>query len=496
MENKKNHVTKKRFVGFFLSVLVTSFIIFIFVISIFSPKDSEGEVDYIPNEIAIYGLIAGLLVLVLGSIYAWIILKKHVFYEEEDKLIIEKGLFFKRKIEIPYANIHTISIKRNFLDLILGISKIQIDTGTIANSMPEGNIPLSKNNALIIKDYIEKRKNNIVLEFPSLNQKQVYVNTEEENVFYQVKWYQLLLMGVIKQGYLAIVFFVTTFLVFIFNLSVLDPDPSNRVELSSAFLSFLLIIVSIGILLSVVQLFVFYGYKVTVKDQELEYQYGLLTKTIFKVNIKRINALYVKQSLLYRLFGYVSLSASIIGIGEPQDSNSKSGNESKYLLPIVKKEKALELMKICGYDYDIYNNVPYEKPQRFKKTNFMIIPLIFITIIYATSFIIANKEIGKLIYGFIALSISYLVVALGLYLRMKNHGYTIDDYLVARKGAFTVSAIIVKRNRVQMVRFTQTPVRILEKVGYIKIHYKEMLGVISLDSYAYDDYLKIANKIV
>ena len=148
----------------------------------------------------------------------------------------------------------------------------------------------------------------------------------------------------------------------------------------------------------------------------------------------KINALYLKQSIGYKLFGYYSLDASIIGIadGVQNSNNNQNETESRYILPIAKKEVVTEVLKLLNAEELI--NDEYIKPTRFRLFNFIYLPLILITIPLITLLIIFFNEALKFYIVTITTLIAYVLLVLALKLRLKNHGYNVGSNILLRKG--------------------------------------------------------------
>lgn len=494
--SNKYHVSKRKYISrVFLSLMFSLFSTIIYI-SLFFNKNSEGEMlDNQPFLTKLLLFVVMIATLILSLVLFWIIIRKQVFYDEDKNFNVESGLFFKRKISVPYENIHTIAIKRSLLDLIIGTSKVEIDTGTVASPLPEGNLLLDKKYALVLKEYLENKKSDYSLELPSPLQ---YVLKEQvkTDVLYNARKRDLLKMGLLKQGLL-----LTLLLVLIFSISVPQISYHTTTEVIENFEKelFYLILAIIGLSIFTILSFVlghlisFYNYKVSIKDGYLEYEYGLFSKTSFRVKISRINALYLKQSLGFRLFKYYSLEASIIGIGDYNQNSEDSTNESKYILPIAKKEQVEEILKLLSASELLEDN--YIKPTKYRKLTFLYLPLMFISLCYIGSLIIFRTYLFKFYLPFISSLMIYVLSIIGLVLRMNNHGVRVSDNINVRNGSFTVIKTLIKKKRIQTINYKQGPIQLLLGIGTINLKYKKLLGNFDLISYRYEDFLRINEEI-
>lgn len=490
----KYHITKKAYISKVFQSLIIAFISFvIYMLIFFATGDEEIELREQPFIIELGILIVPLIILIIFLIYHWILMKKHVFYEEDNHFIIERGIFYKRKTKLPFENIVTIATKRSLLDMIVGISKIEIDTGTTAGMMPEGRLILNKDYSLLLKTYLENKKHNKDLELPNPHVEEKIVD-EDTNIIYKASFRQLFLLGILREGYFSIIFSIIIVIGSIMQIgSIIENAGSNH--LLGTLVAILIFVVVTTVLLGISHALIYYGYELKIKDNMLEYEYGFFSKTNFKVHINKINALYLKQSLGFKLFNYYSLDVSIIGIGDHigNNENNQTKNESRYILPITKKEKLKEVLTLLNANELISSN--YVKPEKFRKTNFIIIPLILLTIPLISLFIIFYDIAIK--YYFVSISIIslYIIIILSLILKLKNHGFYINNNLNIKSGAYTIVRVLIKREKIQSITFRQGPIGQMLSTGYIDFQYKRLLGRVILKGYTKDVFITNKNDI-
>ena len=494
----KYHITKKNYISRILISFFASVMIFFFYFAVFflTEEDVEGFREQ-PFIIELGLFLIPLIIFIFLSIYSWFLMRKYVFYDDSKNLVIEKGIFYKTQIKIPYEKISTIAIKRSLLDLIITTSKVEIDTGTTASPLPEGKLMVSKNYALILKDFLENKKDNYNLELPNPNLNSV-IEEKEENIVYQAKPSTLFKLGILKQGFLGTAVTLLLIQVAFMNIMYYFGDEVTE-ELSSIILGStlfsLMMLVLVALIFGLGNMFMYYGYKLIIKDDTIEYQYGFFSKTNFKVKMDKINALYLKQSIGYKLFGYYSLDASIIGIadGVQNSNNNQNKTESRYILPIAKKEVVTEVLKLLNAEELI--NDEYIKPTRFRLFNFIYLPLILITIPLITLLIIFFNEALKFYIVTITTLVAYVLLIIALKLRLKNHGYNVGSNILLRKGSFTVSKVLIRKQRIQNITYLQGPISLMLNIGNIELRYKRLLGRVVLKGYTSDEFLKVKNDI-
>ncbi|MFA7075797.1 MAG: PH domain-containing protein [Candidatus Izemoplasmatales bacterium] len=488
--NNKYHIAKRKFIYDIIAAVGSSFVIAVLSISVLYDKGEE-EILELTNSQSIVILLIFITALMVQLILRWMIMRRLLFSDQGKTFLIEKGLFFKRRINIPYSNIHSISLKRRFRDIILGLSLVQFDTGTTASVTPEAHIVVDKNYAPVLKDFVEQKKKNIDIILPSPTEFNKMENTEK-NYLYNLKWHQVFFMGVLKPGFLI---FILTFTVLMFGFVSVILQSDSDIVMTSTY-PILIVIYFCGIILGaltfmIFSLFKFYNYRLSINESDITYQYGLLNRVEFKISKNRINAIHINQSLLYRLFGYFELNVSVLGVGNSL-SSEENKIESKALLPMGKTDILNTIFNQLNSNK--LDEVLPTKPKSFKYLNFIILPISFLIIINLFFYILLQINLIEYIVPILTNLVVILVAVFGLILRLKNHNFKVENNMVMfQRGAYTIRQSYIKSNRIQMIAYKQNPILLLEKIGNIQINYKDLGGVLYMKSYELNDFMKINN---
>lgn len=492
----KYNITRKSFIPkIFISIFV-AFFSSISLMTILAPESSGStDVNDLSPNVQVIVTVVFFSVLLISLVCWWLVIKRHKFYEENQAFIIEKGLFFKNKTTIPFSKINTIALKRSFLDLILKTSKIEIDTGTLAKPISEGKLTLNKGYALELKNYLENKEDNLGSVLP--NPKEEVINVKkDQNITYKIGTKRLLAFGLLKPGFLlSLIFsnlFILSFLQIGFLLETETKFTNKEITLN------LIITFAIITLVNIVGFIIFnfvdnYNYSLLIKNDKIQYEYGLLSKTSFKVDINKINSLTIKRSILQRLFNLYSLEASIIGIGD-LNNNERSKHESKYILPLCNVIELRYILNLLNSE-ELLDELS-EKPKRYKVLKFIMLPLIPITSISSVPLIIFKDYIS--IYPIIftlGLAI-YVISVLGLILRLKNESYLLSKNFIIKKGSFTTSKLLIKRKNIQSVTLKKGPIDQILNINTVEVSYKKTLGSAKIVGYLKEDYNKIVKEFI
>ncbi len=99
----------------------------------------------------------GIGVIILFFIISFLQYRRFFFYVENDHFIIEKGLFSREKITVPFDRIQTVNIRQNIIQQILGVVAINIDTaGSAAKELEISALP--KTYARELQAYLVRQK--------------------------------------------------------------------------------------------------------------------------------------------------------------------------------------------------------------------------------------------------------------------------------------------------------------------------------------------------
>lgn len=93
--------------------------------------DPVSHVSQMPLYIS-YGLnilfAASILAIIIGAVISWLEYQNYSFSFEEFNLVVKKGIFSREEVSIPYRQMQDINVSRNILHIMLGISRIVIDS--------------------------------------------------------------------------------------------------------------------------------------------------------------------------------------------------------------------------------------------------------------------------------------------------------------------------------------------------------------------------------
>lgn len=490
--NSKYHIAKRKYVyDVFKSILGTIFAFFM-VLAFLAP---EGEDVTFEIGLTEFYLLIGVFVvsILVQLVLYWLILRRHVFSDQEKSFLVEQGLFLKRQANIPYKNIHTISLKRRFWDLILGLSVIEIDSGTTASFKSEGRLVLDKQYALVLKNFLETKKLDDSLVLPSPND--FVAQTAKKSASNYLKWHQLFALALMKQSFLPAMFFMVLSILVGGSIVIqfVEEATLDQNFIHVIYVSFASLLVS-SISTMIYHFIKYYRYTYQIDEDTVTYSYGLFKRVELKSPIKRINAVHLNQPILFRLFGYYQLNISVLGVGELSEGNEFKV-ESKSILMLAKLQEVHEVLAQIGF---MSQNFEEEiVPKQFKYLNFVILPMFFLILLNILPYLIFSFETFDVTIFIILQVLVVLVLFIGAVLKVRQHKISFHSHeFLFQRGSFTLMKTIVKKQRIQLFSYQQGPLLLIEKIGNIGISYKDILGFIIMKNFSKESFNRVKRFLI
>jgi len=114
----------------------------------------------------VYGIngvfVISLILIIVGFIIGWLEYINYAYTLSEFDLRMRRGVLNRREISIPYRQIQDVDIDRNFANILLGLSRIVMQTAAHEEADEKGMTevvlePVDKAIALDLRDILERR---------------------------------------------------------------------------------------------------------------------------------------------------------------------------------------------------------------------------------------------------------------------------------------------------------------------------------------------------
>ncbi|WP_283680076.1 PH domain-containing protein [Lentilactobacillus sp. Marseille-Q4993] len=399
-----------------------------------------------------------LVMIILASSLAFLVvffaILRYLFFTYEispEMITINKGIFIKKHIHIPYGRIQTISQDQWFFLTPFHLEQVKIETAGHDDSKPEGILPVVPES---VKEEIEKyrvqaRHLNRMTNGSDDVQPEPEIQTEPKDV-YTISNHDLNLFAATSLGILPIIAVVGA----IYN-RVYDTIPHKYIDSAFAELAHLSVLLIIGtvvffliicFLISYVGLILkYYKFTITENENQLHTEQGLLSRKTFTIKNNRVQSVQISQNILRQFFKLATLrvlTASKIG---------KEDNDATLtVLPVIASDQAAGMMhKFISWmpeTLPTLTRLPTRSYWYLIRNSVLLMLIIIIPCIYFLKW-----------WGTISLILLPIAFFLGLY-SAKNSGFsTANGQLVVSDGhLFNRSIYITELKNIQSFELRQS----------------------------------------
>lgn len=495
----------KKYVWYRAIIFLSGVIPFLFLLISFSFNDSEeleeGESTF-SGFLGINSsgkLILGLAIVfviytIIDFIISYLYWKKTTYSFNNNDITLEKGVIFKNKIVLNYENIHAVNIDRNLIMRLFHMSKLCIDSG---NASKSGLNEIEIIDTISIIEQMEKdvkerlalsKKQKIRSELDEIKSNDIKLEDKKDvEIPYKFDKKMRTKMTFCSLPFWLIFFFVLLFTIFIDVFAITQEGFDLTVIIASAII---FVIAEIAIILAckLVYLICYYGYKVSVNDEEIMIEYGLIHQRKYFLQKNKIMSVFVKEDIVQMKKGYASLHVKMVGLIENNKENNGS-SEYNYLFPFIKKSDLELYLKALNIGYE-----PKEITKKCRKNSFkyfVILPLLipFIFLIPAIIGFI-NSYIVFLILGIYILYAILILILMAF--RYRNQAIDFDDkFIYFSNGVLIKKYYMMPWKSVVNIGTFATPVREKDNVTSIVIEYysnknnsRERVSMIDVKTFA------------
>lgn len=301
------------------------------------------------------------------------------YHYEAHEMVVRTGFIVRNERHIPYARIQNLDAVQNLFHRFFGVVEVRVETGG-------GQEPEAKMTVLPLADFEEMRRR-VFAGKEELAGKEGQEAPAEGVVapappagraLLQLSPRDLVLYGLIEnRGFVLI---AAAFGVFweigiadrvmgrflgAFGVENLDFNggiardlvrsvfsgvslPIDRIAFTlAAFAGFLLLIRVFSMVLA---LFRLHGFRLTLLGEDLRTEYGLTTRVLSTIPLRRIQTLTVRETPLHRLLGYASVKVETAGA---EGGEEDKATQREWLAPILKSDRLPGLLEAVQPGLDL-----------------------------------------------------------------------------------------------------------------------------------------------
>lgn len=395
-------------------------------------------------------------------IWNTILWKKTTYQIIDNKFSTQTGIFRVTQMEIPFNTIQTFDVSETFIHKFFKVVKIKMDTGNTSSDEVEMEIMVKADTGELIKTMIFK-------EIDSENLKaNDSVNSDfidnDENIIISFK--ELIILSITSVNFssgfvifMVIFRFLDDYLIGIFNIDLnyiktwILANNISEFSVTSLILNFAMMFIMYFIVciiaIAAKNIIKYSGFSVRRDNDFLSIDYGWIDKKHYKLQVKKISAVYIKQNFWQKLLKFQSLRIETIGYG------NESG-EIEFLYPMINESKSKVILeKLLP---ELYFDGKIIKAEKRTCKRFILSNIIKnLSIVFIIGFII-YLFLGDLRIEFIMMIIAIFVlygILIGT-LEYKNTAIGIDsNILYFSNGGFNHSIVLVPNSKIQTYSFEQ-----------------------------------------
>ncbi len=413
----------------------------------------------------IYSIVA---VAILGAVYSIAAFFKYYFFLKEDKLVVEKGVFKKSHLEIPFDRIQSINFEQNLIHRLFNVVRLNMDTaGSVGNELAlsalDQNLAQQLSHIILSSQKEAKKKEGEDMVEESLS-------VERQRIF-KLNFLQLLKVGVtenhIRSGGLIIFFFFYIYdSLEEFGLDLIEqgeqymPVAEQLIQSLIFLIIFVIIFSIIAFLISIIRTVLnFFDLQMYRRGLGFVVVSGLLNKKEKAAKDEKIQLIKSSQNLLQKLTGINELvlkQASSVAINDDKSIKVVGLSEEnvEQVRHYILKDSYPELKDMQTFAVDKYYLI-----RRLLYTSYLFVPLITLSVF--------SRKMD-----FLLLSTLAAIVALtSCFLAYKKKRYALSKNIIRVDGGiFGNKQNLIETHKVQNLKLIATPFQRRRSLTTLIIH--------------------------
>ena len=456
----------------------------------FSQFLPEEDVEVSPDIIKTATIISFLVIIIsyaLLALYQVLYYKNTGYQLNENEIICVRGVLFKKKSILEYKKIHAINSKQNIIEKLFGISILQIDSGSTNTAqvaeiqiIEDDNvvkdlmriIKAKQNNDEVLINKTENQKEDVELEKSNKTIESIYNFDSKRKVIYaalQVAWF-------VVGGGIALFFGVIAMLILLILKEM--ELPLFLLVLGGVLLVIVIVSIFSFVLGLIGSIIAYYDFKLTKNKNNIEVSYGLVTKINNTFKFDKIKAIRISQSIIQKIFGFVTVRVEVIGYTIQSDSNNNSATTGM-LIPLCKKSELNTILENL-----LPNYIPVEKQIKSKKfIPFISYHVLFSFIVFILIQIVITIFLCYYGYSKLLLIVSgilwtvYLISIAIVLIERKfaqiNSGLSLEgEKLCIYRGSLVQEIIVMRKQNIIGIDAKTTYFRKKKNIYSYKIHFR------------------------
>ena len=387
------------------------------------------------------------------------------FRLEGDELIIDTGVFSRRRRVIPLARIQNIDLEQSIVERLVGVAQLRLETASGGRETEASLQVLSLQEARALQqELIRRRATGGRGEDPGLpgGVQPEAMAEESGEVLLRLSTADLALAGATSNEAGLIAAGLATLLEVASDIGGLDYvsrwveslfEQGLQLGAAGAALAvggMVVALVAVGWLLSVVATILrYHGFTLTRVGTDLRREYGLISRHHATVPLERVQAVRIEETWLRRIFGLAAVKIETAGAA-PGQGRQEQGGGAEAFVPIARRREVASLLPHVFEDarfsgLELHSVAPVSRRRSFLR---LAAPITVAAI--ALTLFLGRSWLPALL----------LLVPAWWYARAEYRARAWarpEGFAVARSGVFTRLTWVVPERKVQTVHLRETP---------------------------------------
>ena len=216
---------------------------------------------------------------------------------------------------------HAINIDRPFVSILLGLSKLCIDSGNAAtshiNEIEIVDIPdiISQMEKDIKEKMTAFKKQKIRTDINSIKQPEILKEDDSKKLSYTFSRKMQRRKIICSLSYVISFLFILIMTIVINILASREEDYTIDILVLSIIVALLFIII-VYLLSRLIVFLMYYNFNISYNKEEVIIQYGLVHKRIYYIDKSKIKALVFKQDIIQKMAGFGTIEVHMVGLAE------------------------------------------------------------------------------------------------------------------------------------------------------------------------------------
>ena len=407
------------------------------LIAIIAVRIFGGKQDDLGYELILTGL--GVLTIIPAVIRYFT-----VRYElSDDSFTVTSGLLYRQKRTVPLERIQNVSLKRNLLHQLLGVTTLKVETASGGDAEVELNV-VGMAEAERLTAALQRVGQAPAEESP------------QERALFHASIKDLLIAGATQNRAGVIVLFFIGLLNYAQGLlptlaknlptQSTVPGASNAAMVTGMVL-LILILIAGWVLSMITSVVVYFGFQLTRSEGVLRLKHGLITQIQATLPVRRIQSIRIVAPVLQRRLGYCNVYAD-----SAASYADHAAGGAAVLTPLIARERVEDVLHLA-FPIDPHSAVFTKVSPLLRRRSFfryLILSIIFV-------------GAAEAILGPIAFAAMPAAAAGAWFFACKRYlilGYSrMDGFVLVRDGVWKRTVSIIPEDRIQWVGMTQGPIQ-------------------------------------